>query len=126
MGGSPGRLRARHAHGKLDRQLHRDRADQSRSGEGPVIGTHEDLDRYIVISADCHGGAQLYEYRDYLDPRYLDDFDGWATNYGIPFEDMRGADGSRNWDSDRRLKELESDGIVAEVIFPNTVPPFYP
>jgi predicted TIM-barrel fold metal-dependent hydrolase len=84
------------------------------------------VDRYTVISADCHGGAQLYEYRDYLERAYLDDFDDWARNYGIPYEDLRGPDAYRNWDHDRRLKELEADGIVAEVIFPNTIPPFYP
>jgi predicted TIM-barrel fold metal-dependent hydrolase len=32
----------------------------------------------------------------------------------------------RNWDSDRRFAEQEADGIVAEVLFPNTVPPFFP
>ena len=32
----------------------------------------------------------------------------------------------RNWNSDRRLAELEADGIVAEVVFPNTIPPFFP
>jgi predicted TIM-barrel fold metal-dependent hydrolase len=82
--------------------------------------------RYTVISADCHGGAQLDEYRPYLERRYLDDFDGWAATYAVPFEDLRGEAGYRNWDSDRRLAELEADGIVAEVIFPNTIPPFYP
>src|SRR5580704_2999748 len=89
-------------------------------GRDPVAGAHEDLDRYIVISADCHGGGQLNQYQEYLDRRYLDEFDQWATDYGIPFEDLRGADASRNWDHDRRLRELEEDGIVAEVIFPNT------
>ncbi len=84
------------------------------------------LDRYIVISADCHGGGQLREYRDYLERRYLDEFDDWARDYGIPFEDLRGAEAYRNWDHERRLAELEADGIVAEVLFPNTVPPFYP
>ena len=43
-----------------------------------------------------------------------------------PYDDLDGADGGRNWDSDRRLAELEADGIVAEVIFPNTIPPFFP
>ena len=84
------------------------------------------MDRYTVISADCHGGAQLYEYRDYLEGRYLDEFDDWARDYAMPFEDLRGEDAYRNWDSKRRLAELEEDGIVAEVIFPNTIPPFYP
>ena len=31
-----------------------------------------------------------------------------------------------NWESERRVEHLEADGIVAEVVFPNTVPPFYP
>jgi predicted TIM-barrel fold metal-dependent hydrolase len=84
------------------------------------------LDRYTVISADCHGGAQLYEYRDYLPGRYLADFDDWARDYAIPFEDLRGPEGYRNWDHDRRVAELEADGIVGEVIFPNTIPPFFP
>jgi len=33
------------------------------------------VDRYVVISADCHGGAQLSEDRQYLEASYLDDFD---------------------------------------------------
>jgi predicted TIM-barrel fold metal-dependent hydrolase len=83
-------------------------------------------ERFIVISADCHGGADLMEYRDYLEPAYRDDFDRWAADYEIPYEDMKGEAGGRNWDSRRRSADLESDGIVAEVIFPNTVPPFFP
>ena len=47
-------------------------------------------------------------------------------DFAIPWRDVRGPDGSRNWDHDRRLAELEADGIVAEVVFPNTIPPFYP
>ena len=58
--------------------------------------------------------------------RYLDDFDAWAPTYVNPFADLRGADADRNWNSARRLAELEADGVVAEVLFPNTVPPFFP
>ena len=83
-------------------------------------------DRYTVISADCHAGGQLQEYRAYLEPRYRDEFDAWAATYEIPYDDLKGPNGSRNWDSARRRRELEDDGIVAEVIYPNTVPPFYP
>jgi predicted TIM-barrel fold metal-dependent hydrolase len=83
-------------------------------------------DRYVVISADCHGGGELHEYRPYLAARYHDEFDAWADAYEIPYEDLTGPDGSRNWDSERRLRDLEGDGIVAEVIYPNTVPPFFP
>jgi len=83
-------------------------------------------DRYLVISADCHGGGNITDYRPYLPSKWHDDFDAWAASYEIPYEDMKGPDGDRNWDSKRRLTELEADGIVAEVIFPNTVPPFFP
>ncbi len=83
-------------------------------------------DRYVLISADCHGGGNVLDYRPYLASRWRDDFDAWASTYQIPYPDMVGPEGYRNWDSTRRLLELESEGIVAEVIFPNTVPPFFP
>jgi predicted TIM-barrel fold metal-dependent hydrolase len=85
-----------------------------------------DHERYLVISADCHGGGNITDYKPYLASRWHDDFDAWASSYEIPYDDMTGPDGNRNWDSDRRLTELEADGIVAEVIYPNTVPPFFP
>jgi predicted TIM-barrel fold metal-dependent hydrolase len=79
----------------------------------------------VVISADCHGGASLLGYRDYLDPAYRPEFDAWAASYDIPYEDLKGDEGGRNWDSYRRLGDLESDGVVAEILYPNTVPPFF-
>jgi predicted TIM-barrel fold metal-dependent hydrolase len=85
-----------------------------------------DSERYLIISADCHGGGGLLDYRPYLASKWHDEFDAWAASYEIPYEDLKGPDANRNWDSDRRLKELEADGIVAEVIFPNTIPPFFP
>ena len=83
-------------------------------------------ENYVVISADCHGGANVPDYRPYLESRYLADFDAWLTAFENPFDDLEGDDGGRNWDSTRRLRELEADGVVAEVLFPNTVPPFFP
>jgi predicted TIM-barrel fold metal-dependent hydrolase len=85
-----------------------------------------DHDRYVVISADCHGGGNITDYRPYLANSWHERFDAWSSTYEIPYADMAGPDGNRNWDSDRRLAELEADGIVGEVIFPNTVPPFFP
>ncbi len=82
--------------------------------------------RYLVISSDCHAGAELRQYRQYLERRYVDDFDAWADSYVIPYEDLTGPDGSKNWDSDRRLAEMETEGIVGEVVYPNTIPPFFP
>ena len=83
-------------------------------------------DRYIVISSDCHAGAEMHTYREYLEQRHLDDFDAWAKDFQNPFSDLRAETAYRNWDSDRRREELERDGIVGEVLFPNTIPPFYP
>jgi predicted TIM-barrel fold metal-dependent hydrolase len=82
--------------------------------------------RYTLISADCHAGGNHEMYRQYLERRYLDDFDAWRSAYTNPFRDLQGGNRNRNWDSARRNAELEADGVVAEVIFPNTVPPFFP
>ena len=83
-------------------------------------------DHYVVISADGHAGADIPDYRPYLEATWLDDFDAWAAEYANPFDDLKGDEGSRSWDSDRRLADLEADGQVAEVLYPNTIPPFYP
>jgi predicted TIM-barrel fold metal-dependent hydrolase len=83
-------------------------------------------ENYVVISADCHGGADVSDYRPYLEARYHDDFDAWRASFVNPFDDNVGEGASRNWDSARRLQEMEADGVVAEVLFPNTAPPFFP
>ena len=84
------------------------------------------MDRYTVISADCHAGADLLAYRDYLDPQYRDEFDGWAKTFVNPFGDLTEAQAERNWNSDRRNSDLDREGVAGEVIYPNTVPPFFP
>src|SRR6478752_3074286 len=83
-------------------------------------------DHYIVISSDGHAGAQVHEYRDYLESKYHEEFDAWEATFVNPFEDLRADFAYRNWDSAARLRELEDDGVVAEVLFPNTIPPFFP
>ena len=83
-------------------------------------------ERYTIISADCHAGADLPDYRPYLPSRHHEAFDAWAAAFVHPFADLLAPEATRNWDSDRRVAELEQDGIVAEVVFPNTVPPFFP
>ena len=58
---------------------------------------------------------------------FLDDFDAWRDKYKNPWKDLRDTDlRVRNWDDDRRDADQLADGVVGEVIFPNTVPPFYP
>ncbi|MFI1443007.1 amidohydrolase family protein [Streptomyces fructofermentans] len=83
-------------------------------------------DRYTVVSADCHAGADLLDYRPYLAAAHHEEFDAWAASYVNPYEDLVADTADRNWNSARRLAELERDGIVAEVVFPNTIPPFFP
>jgi predicted TIM-barrel fold metal-dependent hydrolase len=83
-------------------------------------------DRYTIISADCHAGGSHAQYREYLDPAYLDDFDAWRAKYKNPFRDLGDQRRYRNWDNEMRNSQQEADGIVGEVIFPNTVPPFFP
>src|SRR5262245_33852105 len=83
--------------------------------------------RYTVISADCHAGANHETYRQYLDPAFHEDFDAWRGKYKNPWKDLRDTDlRVRNWDDDRRDSDQLAQGVVGEVIFPNTVPPFYP
>ena len=84
-------------------------------------------DRYTIISADTHAGGSHAQYREYLDADYRDEFDAWREKYRNPYKDLKNTDlRVRNWDSERRWSDEEKDGIVAEVIFPNTIPPFFP
>jgi predicted TIM-barrel fold metal-dependent hydrolase len=84
-------------------------------------------DHYTIISADTHAGGSHAQYREYLDPAFQDEFDAWREKYRNPYKDLKDTDlRVRNWDSSRRWSDEEADGVVAEVIFPNTIPPFFP
>jgi predicted TIM-barrel fold metal-dependent hydrolase len=93
-------------------------------------------DHYVVISADGHAGADLCGYRPYLQKKWLEEFDAWSSTYVDGWADdtadpdikvgVSSHDSTINWDSDKRQAALESEGIVAEVLFPNTSPPFFP
>ena len=83
-------------------------------------------DRYTIISADCHAGGSHAAYREYLDPKYLEDFDAWRGKYKNPYKDLGDNRRLRNWDNEMRNSQQEADGVVGEVVFPNTVPPFFP
>jgi predicted TIM-barrel fold metal-dependent hydrolase len=92
----------------------------------------------IVISTDGHAGADVWGYKPYLEQRYHDAFDDWAKSYKDPWGVVAGEskDGENigfasfdvpvNWDSKARLALTESLGVAAEVLFPNTAPPFLP
>ena len=98
-------------------------------------------DRYIVISTDGHCGGQIQDYKPYLDKHYHDDFESWAKDFHDGWAETDKAaqaanpdrrlgqasyEAPLNWESERRLKVMEQQGVVAEVLFPNTAPPFYP
>ena len=98
------------------------------------------MDRYTVISTDCHAGASYSKggFLDYVEERHHDALrDEMARLTSEQAERMErlfasefrseqdGTDeaiqGGRSgaWDPDRRLQQLEADGIVAEVLFPD-------
>ena len=80
---------------------------------------------YVVITADTHAGASIDAYREYLEPGERHDFDAWRGGYRNPSKAHVGGKKTKNWDSGERLADLQADGVVGEVVFPNTVPPFY-
>lgn len=82
--------------------------------------------RYTVVSADTHAGGIHAMYREFLESKYHEAFDAWRGTYKNPFSDLGDARRYRNWDDDMRNSQQDEDGVVGEVIFPNTVPPFFP
>jgi predicted TIM-barrel fold metal-dependent hydrolase len=83
-------------------------------------------DRYTLISADTHAGGSHAQYHEFLDSRYHEDFDAWRAAYRNPFRDLGDNRRLRNWDDEMRNSQQDADGVSGEVIFPNTVPPFFP
>ena len=96
---------------------------------------------YALISTDAHAGADIQGYKPYLPKEYHADFDAWAAAFHDPWADLdlathyedsdilmgRASFVSRySWDNEARVKHMDAEGIAAEVVFPNTVPPFYP
>jgi predicted TIM-barrel fold metal-dependent hydrolase len=97
---------------------------------------------YVLISSDGHAGADLRDYRPYLEQAFHAEFDTWVADFNEPWgeydkelvdtddEYIRIGQASflspYNWDNDKRLEHLDDQGIAGEVVLPNTVPPFYP
>lgn len=82
--------------------------------------------RFPIISVDGHCGAAIPDYKPYLDSAFHEEFDSWAQNFSLRYGDFTTSSefAHRNWDSDLRLAETVEDGVVAEVLYPNTYPPF--
>lgn len=86
------------------------------------MASWEHLDRYLILSSDAHAGNSITGYRDYLDPRWHEEFDAWAAAVVNPWHDPRDV---TNWDSDARTRAMDAEGVTGELLFPNTLPPFY-
>lgn len=80
---------------------------------------------YVVISADTHAGASIQTYRDYLDPKLREEFDAWRGGYKNPQKEHIGSKKHKNWDDAERMRDMQTEGVAGEVVFPNTVPPFF-
>src|ERR1700722_18537403 len=95
------------------------------SGLRPMKGAQ--MERTAIISVDGHVRASRATYRDYVESRYRDVFDEWVRSQeelGVPDQGgvQPGLDAASQWDSELRMKDMESQGVVAEVLFPNGVP----
>jgi predicted TIM-barrel fold metal-dependent hydrolase len=100
------------------------------------------MNRMLMISSDCHVMARTQDYRPYVEAGQRDAFDRWASELAsyhaaLPeffhaeslslhndHEAVKAGGEEGYWDFDRRIRELEADGVAAEVIFPNPGVPF--
>ena len=80
---------------------------------------------YILITADPHAGGSHAAYRECLDAKYRERFDEWRGGYKNPSQEHYAVKKLRNWDLKTRTDDQNSQGVVGEVVFPNTVPPFF-
>jgi predicted TIM-barrel fold metal-dependent hydrolase len=92
------------------------------------------MDRYLVISADGHAGPPADVYRDYLDPEFRERFDDHQkamaelqrafqhpNEFVKEWEEETGGDGGLRaaHDSDARNEIIDTEGVAAEVLFPD-------
>ncbi len=91
----------------------------------------------LLISADCHAGPLPETYRQYLEKNVHEDYDAWVaeaeeqrsrrkslfeSKFLEKHKTGQAAGGvSGAWDPDQRVRELEGDRTVAEVIYPDSI-----
>jgi predicted TIM-barrel fold metal-dependent hydrolase len=85
------------------------------------------MSKTAIISVDGHVKASRAGYRDYIQQEHRDAYDEKVAALeaaGLPDAgNMNPAIGPEvQWDSQLRMTNLESIGVVAEVLFPNGVP----
>jgi predicted TIM-barrel fold metal-dependent hydrolase len=105
------------------------------------------MSRVTLISSDGHVAARMADHRPYLESAYLEDFDAFlieyakhgvvtfdATNVAARLDPGAAAEWQKNvtdqgrldaaWNPERRLAELNREGIAAEVLFQEFATPF--
>ena len=115
------------------------------------------MDRYLVISSDTHAGPPAEVFRDYMDPDFRETYDqalaaqaearkdirnqsGLTVRFGKPrakeitapfleSERVKSEGQHGAWDPVVREREMDRDGVAAEIIFPipqepGAAPPF--
>jgi predicted TIM-barrel fold metal-dependent hydrolase len=85
------------------------------------------MPKMAIISIDGHVRAPRAGYREYFDQRHLKTYDDWVAEQerqSIPDAGnvKPGLEPQCQWDSAQRLENLEREGVVAEVLFPNGLP----
>jgi len=79
--------------------------------------------RVGIISVDGHVKAPWAAYRQYLDPQWRESYDEWMKSAAARPDFCHPGFGQEvQWDAKRRVADLESQGVVAEVVFPNGTP----
>jgi predicted TIM-barrel fold metal-dependent hydrolase len=83
------------------------------------------MSKVMLISSDGHATALQKDFLPYLDEEIRPDFQAWLDGSGAAYVGINAhpdIDKSANYDSAYRLRDLETQGVVAEVIFPNSLP----
>jgi predicted TIM-barrel fold metal-dependent hydrolase len=97
------------------------------------------LDSVVVVTSDSHVDAPPEAYRPYCPKKYLEEFDGYVEESAVRREAMRGflsRNASSDFTDDRlrnlgtdghldvhaRIRDMDRDGVAAEVIFHGSPP----
>lgn len=85
------------------------------------------MSRVGIISVDGHAKPSWAAYRDYLDPEWREAYDAWVGPVAETPDFCHPKFGPQaQWEPKRRVADLEAQGVVAEVVFPNGATPFSP
>jgi predicted TIM-barrel fold metal-dependent hydrolase len=103
----------------------------------PLSHAVESDDRLIIVSSDCHAGPdRIADYESYTPAAHkeaLRDYNACAEAFDAALADTGlgrgrggaiGRDDQGMWDMAKRTEQMDADGIVAEIIFPQGAVPF--